>query len=104
MSGYNKFQYSTNSKFGAEIRASSNLTNIMRAGISSAIPIYEMLNMSEEDYNLQYHNQDCSGNSLDCSNNETETAVEPETEGEIEPEVVEPEVEDSSTDISNNNT
>ena len=93
MSGYNKFQYSKNSKFGAELRQSSNLTNIMKAGISSAIPIWEMLNMSEEDYNLQYHNQDASGNSIDSSNNETETAVEPETE-----------VEDSSTDASNNST
>ena len=74
MSGYNKFQDSKNSKFGNDLRASSNLTNIMRAGISSAIPIWQMLNMSEEDYNLQYHKIDCSGNSVDCSNNETDAS------------------------------
>ena len=113
MSGYNKFQYSKSSKFGAELSKNANLTNIMRAGVSSAIPIWEMLGMSEEDYNLQYHNQNTSGNSsnntTDASNNETETPVETETESEIEPEVQpevqpEPEVENSSTDISNNST
>jgi len=103
MSSFNKFQGSKSSKFGNEIRQSSNLTNIMRAGISSAIPIWEMLNMSEDDYNLQYHKIDCSGNSVDCSNNETETEVA--QENEVEPETeVEPEVEDSSTDASNNPT
>jgi len=80
MQSYNKFHANQTSKLGAEIRNASNLSNIMKAGLSGAIPIWEMLNLTEEEYNIQYNTRptDASNNSVDASNNDISgNAVDP---------------------------
>lgn len=74
-SSHNKFKHNSNSKLGNEIRSATNLTNTMKMGFSTAIPIWEMIGLSEEDYILQYHKQpikDSSNNDVvvDSSNND----------------------------------
>lgn len=73
-SSHNKFKHNSNSKLGNEIRSATNLTNIMKAGISTAIPIYEMLGLTEEEYIKIYHKNvvvDSSNNDVvDSSNND----------------------------------
>ena len=69
---HNKFQHNSNSKLGMELKNSANLTNIMKAGISTAIPIWQMLGLTEEEYNEKYHKQPVK----DASNNdETEKST-----------------------------
>ena len=54
MSSYNKFVKSNVSKLGFEIARSGGLTQIMQEGAVSAIPVWEMLNITEEQYMLDY--------------------------------------------------
>jgi hypothetical protein len=52
---YNKFSKSNVSKLGSEIiRNGGGLTPTMERGVMSAIPIWEMLNLTEEQYQLDY--------------------------------------------------
>jgi hypothetical protein len=52
---YNKFSKSNVSKLGSEIiRNGGGLTPIMEMGVMTAIPIWEMLNITEEQYQLDY--------------------------------------------------
>jgi hypothetical protein len=52
---YNKFSKSNVSKLGAEIiRNGGGLTVTMERGVMNAIPIWEMLNLTEEQYQLDY--------------------------------------------------
>jgi hypothetical protein len=52
---YNKFTKSNVSKLGSEIiRNGGGLTPTMERGVMSAIPIWEMLNITEEQYQLDY--------------------------------------------------
>jgi hypothetical protein len=52
---YNKFSKSNVSKLGSEIiRNGGGLTPTMERGVMSAIPIWEMLNITEEQYQLDY--------------------------------------------------
>ena len=52
---YNKFTKSNVSKLGSEIiRNGGGLTPTMERGVMSAIPIWEMLNLTEEQYQLDY--------------------------------------------------
>ncbi len=52
---YNKFSKSNVSKLGSEIiRNSSGLTPTMEAGVMNAIPIWQMLNITESQYELDY--------------------------------------------------
>jgi hypothetical protein len=52
---YNKFSKSNVSKLGSEIsRNGGGLTPIMEAGVMNAIPIWDMLNITEEQYQLDY--------------------------------------------------
>ena len=51
---YNKFAKSTSSKLGIEIARSGGLTQIMQEGVVSAIPIWDMLHITEEQYMLDY--------------------------------------------------
>ena len=54
MSLYNKFVKSNVSKLGFEIARSGGLTQIMQEGAVSAIPIWDLLNITEEQYMLDY--------------------------------------------------
>jgi hypothetical protein len=52
---YNKFKTNSKSKFGSnKINSGSGLTDIMEAGLSSAIPIWELLRITEDQYNELY--------------------------------------------------
>jgi hypothetical protein len=52
---YNKFSKSNVSKLGSEIiRNGGGLTTTMEAGVMNAIPIWQMLNITEEQYQLDY--------------------------------------------------
>jgi hypothetical protein len=52
---YNKFSKSNVSKLGSEIiRNGGGLTPTMERGVMTAIPIWEMLNITEEQYELDY--------------------------------------------------
>jgi hypothetical protein len=52
---YNKFSKSNVSKLGNEIiRNGGGLTPIMEAGVVNAIPIWQLLNVTEEQYLLDY--------------------------------------------------
>jgi hypothetical protein len=52
---FNKFSKSNVSKLGSEIiRNGGGLTPIMEAGVMNAIPIWQMLNITEEQYELTY--------------------------------------------------
>ena len=54
MSSYNKFAKSNTSKLGFEIARSGGLTPTMATGAMTAIPIWEMLSITEEQYLLDY--------------------------------------------------
>lgn len=51
---YNKFVKSNVSKLGQDIVRSGGLTPIMQTGVMNAIPIWELLNITEEQYLLDY--------------------------------------------------
>jgi hypothetical protein len=52
---YNKFQKTnTKNKFGSNKINSAGLTADMKAGFVTAIPIWELLNITEEKYNELY--------------------------------------------------
>ena len=52
---YNKFQKTNISKFGAQnINYGSGLTPIMQDGLANAIPIWQLLNITEEQYDTLY--------------------------------------------------
>jgi hypothetical protein len=52
---YNKFTKSNVSKLGSEIiRNGGGLTPIMEMGVMTAVPIWQMLNITEEQYQLDY--------------------------------------------------
>jgi hypothetical protein len=51
---YNKFSKSNSSKLGNEIIRGGGLTPTMIAGVGSAVPIWELLNITEEQYQLDY--------------------------------------------------
>jgi hypothetical protein len=52
---YNKFNKSNVSKLGSEIiRNGGGLTPTMETGVMNAIPIWDMLNITEEQYQLDY--------------------------------------------------
>ena len=51
---YNKFAKSNTSKLGYEIARSGGLTQIMQEGVVSAIPIWDLLHITEEQYMLDY--------------------------------------------------
>jgi hypothetical protein len=52
---YNKFSKSNVSKLGSEIiRNRGGLTPTMEMGVMTAIPIYDMLGITEEQYQLDY--------------------------------------------------
>jgi hypothetical protein len=52
---YNKFSKSNVSKLGSEIiRNGGGLTLIMEMGVKNAIPIWQLLNITEEQYDLDY--------------------------------------------------
>ena len=51
---YNKFSKNTSSKLGTEIARSGGLTPTMATGAVTAIPIWEMLSITEEQYVEQY--------------------------------------------------
>jgi hypothetical protein len=52
---YNKFSKSNVSKLGAEIiRNGGGLTETMQRGVMTAIPIWDLLNITEEAYILDY--------------------------------------------------
>ena len=51
---YNKFSKNTSSKLGTEIARSGGLTPTMATGAMTAIPIWEMLNITEEQYLNDY--------------------------------------------------
>ena len=52
---HNKFQNNNISKFGSQnISSVSGLTPIMEAGLTTAIPIWELLKITEEQYDAQY--------------------------------------------------
>ena len=51
---YNKFSRSNVSKLGTEIARSGGLTPTMATGAMTAIPIWEMLNITEEQYLNDY--------------------------------------------------
>ena len=51
---YNKFSRSNVSKLGTEIARSGGLTPTMATGAMTAIPIWEMLNITEEQYLTDY--------------------------------------------------
>ena len=54
MSSYNKFTKNTSSKLGTEIIRGGNLTRIMQEGALNSIPIWELLNITEEQYLQDY--------------------------------------------------
>ena len=75
---YNKFSKSNISKFGSQnINYSSDLTPIMKAGLTSAIPIWELLHITEEQYNIQYKTS-----IIDASNTDIFNSVEEEKKDE----------------------
>ena len=48
---YNKFSKSNISKLGSQnVNLATGLTPIMESGLSSAIPIWELLKITEEEY------------------------------------------------------
>jgi hypothetical protein len=52
---YNKFTKSNVSRLGAEIiRNGGGLTPIMEAGVVNAIPIWDLLGITESQYQLDY--------------------------------------------------
>ena len=51
---YNKFSRSNVSKLGTEIARSGGLTPTMATGAMTAIPIWEMLSITEEQYLNDY--------------------------------------------------
>jgi uncharacterized protein (DUF2344 family) len=52
---YNKFSKSNVSKLGSEIiRNGGGLTPTMQMGVMNAIPIWDMLGITEEQYQLDY--------------------------------------------------
>jgi hypothetical protein len=52
---YNKFSKSNFSKLVSEIiRNGGGLTPLMEMGVMNAIPIWQMLNITEEQYQLDY--------------------------------------------------
>jgi hypothetical protein len=53
---HNKFQTTNKSKFGSQNVSSSTtgLTAIMESGLTSAIPIWDLLNITEKEYDLAY--------------------------------------------------
>jgi hypothetical protein len=52
---FNKFTKSNVSKLGSEIiRNGGGLTPTMEAGVMTAVPIWQMLNITEEQYQLDY--------------------------------------------------
>jgi hypothetical protein len=52
---YNKFSKSNVSKLGSEIiRNGGGLTPIMEMGVMTAIPIWDMLGITESQYQLDY--------------------------------------------------
>ena len=51
---YNKFSRSNVSKLGTEIARSGGLTPTMATGAMTAIPIWEMLSITEEQYLTDY--------------------------------------------------
>jgi hypothetical protein len=51
---YNKFSKSNVSKLGSEIIRNGGLTPIMEMGVINAIPIWQLLNITEEQYQLDY--------------------------------------------------
>ena len=54
MSSYNKFTKNTSSKLGTEIARSGGLSPTMATGAMTAIAIWEMLNITEEQYLNDY--------------------------------------------------
>ena len=54
MSSYNKFVKSNVSKLGFEIARSGGLTPTMATGAMTAIPIWELLSITEEQYLTDY--------------------------------------------------
>ena len=54
MSSYNKFVKSNVSKLGFEIARSGGLTQIMAQGAIDAIPVWDLLSITEEQYMLDY--------------------------------------------------
>ena len=54
MSSYNKFAKSNVSKLGFEIARSGGLTPTMATGAMTAIPIWDLLHITEEQYMLDY--------------------------------------------------
>jgi hypothetical protein len=52
---HNKFKNSNKNKFGSnKSNIATGLTPSMQLGLSTAIPIWELLNMTETEYNLAY--------------------------------------------------
>jgi hypothetical protein len=52
---YNKFQKSNVTKFGSQnISPTSGLSAVMEEGLTTAIPIWELLNITEEQYDKLY--------------------------------------------------
>jgi hypothetical protein len=51
---YNKFKKTTVSKLGNQSINHSGLTPMMQSGLSSAIPIWELLKITEEEYIAKY--------------------------------------------------
>ena len=63
---YNRFAKNTSTKMGAEqiLQSGCELSPIMCQGLKNAIPIWEMLSITEEAYMEKYHKQcvtDASG-------------------------------------------
>ena len=54
MSSYNKFTKNTSSKLGTEIIRGGGLTPTMAQGAMDAIPIWQLLNITEEQYLQDY--------------------------------------------------
>jgi hypothetical protein len=52
---YNKFSKSNVTKFGSQkINPTSGLTAVMEQGLSTAIPIWQLLSITEEQYDILY--------------------------------------------------
>jgi hypothetical protein len=51
---YNKFSKSNVSKLGREIIRAGGLSPVMEQGVMTAIPIWEMLGITEDEYNDKY--------------------------------------------------
>ncbi len=53
---YNKFSKSNVNKFGSQtnISPTSGLTAVMEQGLTTAIPIWQLLNITEEQYDKLY--------------------------------------------------